>query len=46
MAHTDIKAMDLSALNNVTGLGTPFMDVKSAFNREALEMAGFVVWRL
>ena len=46
VAHTDIKAMDLSALNNVTGLGTPFMDVKSAFNREALEMAGFVVWRL
>jgi len=46
VAHTDIKAMDLSALNKVTGPGTPFMDVKSAFNREALEMAGFVVWRL
>lgn len=46
VAHTDIKAMDLNALNKVTGPGAPFMDVKSAFSREALEMAGFVVWRL
>ncbi len=46
VAHTDIKAMDIRQLIKVTGLNTPFMDVKSIFNRESLEYMGFVVWRL
>ena len=46
VAHTDIKAMDIRQLIKVTGLNTPFMDVKSIFNRENLEYMGFVVWRL
>ena len=46
VAHTDIKAMDVNALNRITGPNTPFMDVKSVFNRQALEQAGFSVWRL
>ena len=46
VAHTDIKAMDVRQLVKVTGPNTPFMDVKSIFNRESLEYMGFVVWRL
>lgn len=46
VAHTEFKAMDVGALNKVTGPNTPFMDVKSVFNRAKLEQAGFSVWRL
>jgi UDP-N-acetyl-D-galactosamine dehydrogenase len=46
VAHTEFKTMDISALARVTGPNTPFMDVKSVFNRSTLEQAGFSVWRL
>lgn len=46
VAHHDIRTMDVKALANVAVEGTPFMDVKSIFSREALEKVGFSVWRL
>ena len=46
VAHADIRALDVDALKMITGPNTPFMDVKSVFNRSTLEAAGFVVWRL
>ena len=47
VAHREIAALDparLAALGREPGI--PFMDVKSAFDRQALAAAGFSVWRL
>jgi UDP-N-acetyl-D-galactosamine dehydrogenase len=46
VSHREILSIDLKALSKITGGNTPFMDVKSAFSREALAAAGFKVWRL
>ncbi len=44
--HEALLSLDLGTLAAKAGKGTPFIDVKSAFNRDALEKAGFRVWRL
>ncbi|MGZ3651516.1 MAG: nucleotide sugar dehydrogenase [Bdellovibrionota bacterium] len=46
VSHKQIMAVDLAGLAKKTGKGAPFIDVKSAFDRAALEGAGFRVWRL
>jgi UDP-N-acetyl-D-galactosamine dehydrogenase len=46
VAHKEILGLPLPELVKKTGAGCPFMDVKSAFSREALRQAGFEVWRL
>lgn len=46
VAHREVLAVDLSALSKKTNGSAPFMDVKSAFDRAALEASGFEVWRL
>lgn len=46
VAHEDIKTIDIGALGKITGLRAPFMDVKSIFNPDSIERAGFIVWRL
>jgi UDP-N-acetyl-D-galactosamine dehydrogenase len=46
VAHTEVKAVDLAMLQQKCGPGTPFIDVKSAFDRGALERHGFLAWRL
>jgi len=44
--HDALLKIDLKALAVRAGKGVPFIDVKSAFDRGALEKAGFRVWRL
>jgi len=44
--HEPLLHLDLEALAASTGRDAPFIDVKSAFDRTALEAAGFRVWRL
>lgn len=46
VAHHEVKAVVLDQLLQKTGGGVPFIDVKSAFEREKLQQAGFTVWRL
>lgn len=46
VAHDAVRALPLSTLREKAGQGAPFMDVKSTFKREALQQAGFSVWRL
>ena len=46
VAHDAVKAVDLGLLARKAGAGAPFIDVKSAFDIEALAAAGFTVWRL
>lgn len=46
VAHNDIKNTSIAALASAAVKGAPFMDVKSIFNRDELEKAGFSVWRL
>ena len=47
VAHQEIVNYDISRLASlVGGRSIPFMDVKSAFDRDALEAVDFVVWRL
>lgn len=46
VAHQEILDLDLAELAVKTGSNAPFMDVKSAFSREALVAAGFNYWRL
>lgn len=46
VAHKEILRMDLSKLVQKSGLGAPFIDVKSAFDRNTLKEHGFSVWRL
>jgi len=44
--HGEILNLDLNQLMSKSKEGAPFMDVKSAFGRKALEDAGLSVWRL
>ncbi|MCO5144076.1 MAG: nucleotide sugar dehydrogenase [Oligoflexia bacterium] len=46
VAHKEIKSLDLQKIRKFTKAGTPFIDVKSAFDRIALKEAGFDFWRL
>ncbi|MES2917089.1 MAG: nucleotide sugar dehydrogenase [Pseudomonadota bacterium] len=46
VAHDAVKAVDLALLAQKAGAGAPFIDVKSAWDRERLQQAGFVAWRL
>jgi UDP-N-acetyl-D-galactosamine dehydrogenase len=46
VAHDEILEVDLNSLVNKTGKNAPFMDVKSAFDRDTLRTIGFDVWRL
>ncbi len=49
VAHNDIKNISIEELNKMyrKDLKTKiFIDIKSIFNREELEKAGFTVWRL
>lgn len=46
VAHHAIKAVALDKLRGQADKGVPFIDVKSAFDREKLQQAGFTVWRL
>lgn len=46
VSHHEILTTDLTALAAKTGNNAPFMDVKSAFDRQAVAAAGFNLWRL
>ena len=46
VSHDEIVSYELSELVKKTGKDAPFMDVKSAFDRQALADAGFDFWRL
>lgn len=46
VSHKQVLGIDLAKLAKLTGPRAPFMDVKAAFDREALTRAGFEVWRL
>jgi UDP-N-acetyl-D-galactosamine dehydrogenase len=46
VSHKQILDIRLADLAKKAGNGAPFVDVKSAFDRAALEAAGFRVWRL
>ena len=46
VTHRQILELDLNELVRKAGFGAPFIDVKSAFNREHLSELGFKVWRL
>ncbi len=46
VSHDEIVNYDLNKLVIKTGKNAPFMDVKSAFARQALVDAGFDLWRL
>ncbi len=46
VSHDEIVSYDLSELVKKSGRNAPFMDVKSAFDRQALADAGFDFWRL
>jgi UDP-N-acetyl-D-glucosamine/UDP-N-acetyl-D-galactosamine dehydrogenase len=47
VAHKEIVGLDISRLAAMSRKsGIPFMDVKSAFDRDALGKAGFKAWRL
>ena len=44
--HRQVLEVDLDKLAEKSGLGTPFIDVRSQFSRHLLQQAGFEVWRL
>jgi UDP-N-acetyl-D-galactosamine dehydrogenase len=46
VSHQEILEVGVDKWLNIAGNGAPFIDVKSAFDRQALESAGFKVWRL
>jgi UDP-N-acetyl-D-galactosamine dehydrogenase len=46
VSHKEVLAVDLVQLAKQCGGRAPFVDIKSAFPREALEKSGFEVWRL
>lgn len=46
VSHRQILEKDLGELARLAGQGAPFIDVKSAYDREALRAKGFRVWRL
>ncbi len=46
VSHKEIVSMNLEELQQKTGSNCPFIDVKSAFDREKLTKLGFKIWRL
>lgn len=46
VSHQEIAEIELASLRQRCRLNTPFMDVKSAFNKADLSVLGFSVWRL
>ncbi|MDQ6988384.1 MAG: nucleotide sugar dehydrogenase [Mariprofundaceae bacterium] len=46
VAHDEVINISIASLVAKTGLGAPFIDIKSAFDKKALSSAGFQVWRL
>jgi len=46
VTHKEILAVDTAKLAKKAGRGTPFMDVKSAYDDVKLKRQGFRVWRL
>lgn len=46
VAHKEFLQLDPKAIAGATSGGVPFVDVKAAFDREALVRAGFEIWRL
>ena len=46
VAHTVFKQLSTAELKKYVRENAPFMDVKSAFNKDSLESVGFSVWRL
>jgi UDP-N-acetyl-D-galactosamine dehydrogenase len=46
VSHKQILELKPAELAKKAGKGAPFVDVKCAFDRAALEQAGFRVWRL
>ena len=46
VSHKQCLQIDLKKLIDKTGRNAPFLDVKSAFDRETLSAAGFKLWRL
>jgi UDP-N-acetyl-D-galactosamine dehydrogenase len=46
VAHRSLRSLPLSTLVEAVGVGAPFLDVKSCWDRQLLADAGFVVWRL
>ena len=46
VSHKDFLEKSADTWRMLAQSGTPFMDVKSAFDRNELEAAGFSVWRL
>jgi UDP-N-acetyl-D-galactosamine dehydrogenase len=45
VAHANIKDINIEKLASHAG-EVPFIDVKSVFDRQRLESAGFIIWRL
>lgn len=46
VSHRDYKALTLDAIAQKLKSGGTFVDVKAAFNAEAISKAGYVIWRL
>ena len=46
VAHRQVLALDLQGLGGTKARPMPFVDVKSAFDRDELQAQGFSVWRL
>jgi len=46
VAHGELVSMDVTELANACVAGAPFVDIKSSYDRQELEDAGFLVWRL
>lgn len=46
VAHTEFKQLSMAELKKYVCGNAPFLDVKSAFNKDSLESVGFSVWRL
>jgi len=46
VAHDELVSMDISELVSRCNVGVPFVDIKSVYDRVALESHGFKVWRL
>jgi len=46
VAHDELAGMDISELASRCNAGVPFVDIKSVYDRVALESHGFKVWRL
>lgn len=46
VAHDQLLSLNVTDMARMTEPGTPFIDIKSSYDRELLSSAGFKVWRL